>query len=433
LDDGIEVTMAKKQQSKEILRQRMRTKNVYYYVDQINNLDIKSKEVFKNGKKEIHYPFRWDGSPKYGNIKKIIYENMPQPLPRGFNKSFKKGYGLTRTCRQLVFTLQDKYPSIETLIFSGKRKSSIGTREAVFDWQEFDKQYDHLSALSQKHSEETKTLSAEVLAAIFPKKFSKIKTKYIKHSVSLYINEIMDNIEHFSNRDVQAAVSLFESIVEEKVGINTKKTLKTKEVIEEYYIEEVLGEFESRLCQKGETSTLEKKWQQFFKDYNWIFSQLFASPVLYFGSEAYIGGKTINNKGGKIVDFIYKNALTNNLALIEIKTHLTPLLEQKPYRGKDVFSITKHFSGAIAQVLDQKDNLMKDFNKTCKGEELEAFNPRCIIVIGKMATLNKYQKKSFELFRSSCKDVHIVTFDEILQKLTNLYSILTGKAKKSQA
>ena len=109
---------------------------------------------------------------------------------------------------------------------------------------------------------------------------------------------------------------------------------------------------------------------------------------------------------------------------------LTSILESKPYRGKDVFSITKHFSGAIAQVLDQKDNLMKDFNNTCKGTELEAFNPRCIIVIGKLASLSKNQRKSFELFRSSCKEVHIVTFDEVCQKIENLLSILAGKEQK---
>lgn len=422
--------MAKTSAAKEILKSSMQTKDVYHYVNSDEGIDIKSKEVFKNGKKLIHYPFRRDGIPKYNNIKRIFYEEMPDPLPRGFKKVYQKGYGLTRTCQSLVYLIQDKYPSVETLIFSTKQKSSVSSKKIIFNATDFDNQYDRLGLLFQRHSEEIKQASQEVLAKIFPDKFKNVKPRYTKNSLSELIKNAADNIKDFSAKDVEAAIDLFNLVAEEKEIEQTTKTLRTKEIIEEYYLEEVLAEFRKQLKQKTETTTLEKNWQIFFKTYNWIFSQLFAFPVLYFDSEAYVGGKTIENKNGKVVDFVYKNALTSNIALIEIKTHLTPLLESNPYRGKDVFSITKHFSGAIAQVLDQKDNLMKDFNNTCKGAGLEAFNPPCIIVIGRISALDKNQRKSFELFRSSCKEVHIVTFDEVCLKIENLLSILTGKTKK---
>lgn len=419
--------MAKKDTTEEVLKNNQRTKEVYHYIDHEEGIEIKSKEVFKNGKKIVHYPFRRDGSPKYNNIKAIIYEEMPDSLPRGFIKAYQKGYGLTKTCQPLIYQIQDKYPSVDTLVFSTKQNSRFDTTKVIFNANDFDRQYNHLALLFQRHSTETKTTAHDVLANIFPGQFKGTKKTYTKGSLSLFIKTITDNISEFSIKDTEAVVEIFNLVAENKEIEQTVKTLRTKEIIEEYYLEEILKQFKKNLDQKNDTQALEKKWQAFFKEYNWIFSQLFASPVIYFDSEAYVGGKTIGNTNGKVVDFVYKNALTNNVTLIEIKTHLTPLLESKAYRGKDVFSITKHFSGAISQVLDQKDNLLSEFNSLSKGTDLQAFNPRCIVVIGKIDSLSKDQRKSFELFRNSYKEINIVTFDEIFKTIENLLKILTRK------
>nr|WP_231595864.1 Shedu anti-phage system protein SduA domain-containing protein [Bacillus sp. LK2] len=89
-------------------------------------------------------------------------------------------------------------------------------------------------------------------------------------------------------------------------------------------------------------------------------NQVFASSLLLFKGKTYIGGKGLDNKEGKVVDFIFKNSITNDIALIEIKTPRKKLLSNE-YRH-NVFSIHPDLSGAIVQVLSYKDKIQKGFN-----------------------------------------------------------------------
>ena len=61
-------------------------------------------------------------------------------------------------------------------------------------------------------------------------------------------------------------------------------------------------------------------WQPFFEKNAWILSQLFHAPVMFFKGKRYVGGKGLDDHGGQYTDFIYKNDITDNIALIEIKT-----------------------------------------------------------------------------------------------------------------
>ena len=98
--------------------------------------------------------------------------------------------------------------------------------------------------------------------------------------------------------------------------------------------------------------------------------------------------------------------------------------------------MSEDLSGGIAQVLDQRDNLLKDFYRLSyeklkyskkPEEDFEANNPKCILVIGMINNLTEEQKKSFELIRNSIKDVEIITFDELLYKIKALKKLITGK------
>ncbi len=157
---------------------------------------------------------------------------------------------------------------------------------------------------------------------------------------------------------------------------------------------------------------------------------MFASPMVFFADKAYLGGKDLNNKKGKVADFIYKNHFSRSMVIIEIKTHKTPLIINTPYRKPDVFSISKDLSGAINQVLDQKDTLQKDYNGVTKGAEVDSFNPTCIVLAGQISNLKKEHFKSFELFRNNSKDVNIVTYDELLKRIETILQIFMNKKNK---
>lgn len=95
------------------------------------------------------------------------------------------------------------------------------------------------------------------------------------------------------------------------------------------------------------TNPVEEFWQKELSS-NSFLSQLFPYPVMLVHGKAYVGGKSVFNKGRNIVDFLLKNSLTDNAALVEIKTPVTPLLGSL-YRG-NVYNISNELSGSVIQV-----------------------------------------------------------------------------------
>jgi hypothetical protein len=54
----------------------------------------------------------------------------------------------------------------------------------------------------------------------------------------------------------------------------------------------------------------------------------------------------------------------------------------------------------------------------------QAYNPRCYLVVGRVAQLPEDAKKSFELFRTAQSAVQIVTFDEVRTRLQSIRDVL---------
>lgn len=131
--------------------------------------------------------------------------------------------------------------------------------------------------------------------------------------------------------------------------------------------------------------------------------------------------------GDKFADFLVKNNLTDNTALIEIKTPNTQLLSKNPYRGS-VYTPSPYFSGSINQILDQKYRFQQEIcqkKANTRTDDLESYSVNCLLIIGKTPE-EPDQKKSFELFRGNSKNIEIITFDELLEKLKQLYSFLSS-------
>lgn len=169
----------------------------------------------------------------------------------------------------------------------------------------------------------------------------------------------------------------------------------------------------------------EEFWQtEVFKENQWVLAQVFTCPCTIFEDKAYVGGKSISNSGGNLCDFIYQNRLSQNVALIEIKTPCTEIIGGQ-YRG--TFSLSHELSGAINQVLNYRDNLTKEYYSLCHNGDapFEVLTPKCVVVIGKVSSLTTEQIAAFENFRNSLNNVMIITFDELHRKIADLISILS--------
>lgn len=183
----------------------------------------------------------------------------------------------------------------------------------------------------------------------------------------------------------------------------------------------------------------EECWQKYFGKNFDVLSLITPLPIVLYKEKAYVGGKDPSNKGGSEADFWSKNSISLNSSLIEIKTPYTNLVNiGKTYRNR-VYSPGEDVVGGIVQLLHYKDMITKNYyNLYASKEENEDFrvsNPMCILIIGNYEKLKKEGNRdmieSFELYRSNQKDVSIITFDELIEKIDTIIRMIESKKDNS--
>lgn len=172
----------------------------------------------------------------------------------------------------------------------------------------------------------------------------------------------------------------------------------------------------------------EKAWQRFFSKFSFALCQVFYTPTVIINSEAYVGGKRVDQSGGGVVDFLSKNRFTQRAHLIEIKTPNTKLLNEKAYRN-NVWTATRDLTGAVAQVMNYRDQLTDDMPEDVseRAVALRRSPPMCAVIIGNTKELNAdpQKKRAFENFRNR-SDVVILTFDEVRDRVVSVRDVLQG-------
>ena len=172
----------------------------------------------------------------------------------------------------------------------------------------------------------------------------------------------------------------------------------------------------------------ENEWQEFLQRNPFILSLVFGRPIVKVGEQASVGGRTITGGGNKIADFLVRNSLTNNAALVEIKTPQANLLNKRAYR-KNVYAPALDLVGAINQALDQKSKFEQDIagiRNRNRSLDLEAHHVHACVLAGTMPS-GEEQIRCFELFRHNLKDVTVVTYDELVRKVEDLCAFLDGQ------
>lgn len=167
-------------------------------------------------------------------------------------------------------------------------------------------------------------------------------------------------------------------------------------------------------------------WQGLLREHAWVFSLLTGSPVVVLSEKAYVGGKGIEGRGGGEVDFLVRNALTDNVSFIEIKTPQTPLLADQ-YRSSGAHALHRELSGGIVQVLGYRESFANELHALqaqSATREFRAHNPRCVLIAGRSDGLGAEEVRSFELFRGALSDVQIWTFDEVAERLRGMRRVL---------
>jgi hypothetical protein len=407
---------------KENLTTNDSNKLIYEYCDISGNPIFKAIEINKvtdNVVLNLYRVNRKTDEITQGKIKVLEFDgwNSLVELPSYFKKVYSRTeyYGLhSKAVKRLIKSVSYKFKDLEKVKISKSKSTRFNIKSITFLWSD-------LEPILKKLNSETSSNERNIKQYI-NNELAKLSIKFTKQPRNLNYGDLerfmsrYESFDRITDSDIASISNLLDLLPKNKISVTTN-FIKTKDKINIAFFEEILEKFK-RL--KSSTNDNEKDWQDFFEKNSWVFSHLFPYDVILREREAYVGGKTFENKDGKVVDFLYQNGFKDNYALLEIKTHKKDLLKNGAYRGTDVFSMSDDLSGGINQCLDQKDNFIKEF-----GKEFKPIDPKCILVIGLRSKLKSEQIKCFELLRANQKNVEIVTFDELENKISGLLNVLS--------
>lgn len=228
------------------------------------------------------------------------------------------------------------------------------------------------------------------------------------------LGEALTQISNVENKNI---------VLDNLKKISNSGLLNISNLVNATKIKSVLDEWEKNKSNNQEIQF----WHPFFKKHHWIIPQVFSSNVTLFNDEFYVGGLSQGNrKGAKFVDFVVRNKLSRNISLVEIKTPQKPLISKNEYdKRSGIYSMSNELTGAISQVLNQKDEIQKDFRHDNQSKDYNVLNPGCILIIGSKENeqMNPKQEVCFELFKNSQKDIEIITFDELFERIKSILTI----------
>jgi len=381
------------------------------------------------------------GEPKYNQITTIAFDdnasgNLPfeedgleellRKLPRGFIKDWRFGLGILYDYRYIPNAIEEIDEITTIMVISGDQPYPTETDGDVFFLAE--KRFENLRVkidqLDGKYSRERRndmqllcysSLLHESLPNKYPAKARKLPPDLLAELVALGSSS-----PPLTKRDRKTVVDLVEKNLPPLAKDKRKTLYKLKSDIELVTLSELITVYEKLL----EGNSNEERWQQFLSENVFILDLAFGYPVKMIGEKPYVGGKGFNGQGGQFSDFVMASESTSSLAIIEIKAPSKELLSATEYRTT-VYAPSRELSGSVSQALSQRMSLQHNFfslaNKLT--ERVNAVTVPIVIIIGRNP-IEEQKRISFECYRNSLRDVLIITFDELLLRLKNIYRAL---------
>jgi hypothetical protein len=394
---------------------------------------------FDTSTKTIHiYPLRTAPSmsvmtPKYGPVREIAFEGVEFTLP-------ENEYEVEDHLRELDdhFYHQPIYglgirapyrPIIDVIAGRGFRRLVISrARDTLLDYPTFVLSQDDLDEISfelgriadrfssQSRTERLRHVHNELLARRFPERFARDERRRDKDILVSLLRRTEPHAIPLSAADREALVTRAAEEAPALARRNRHQLYKLQRDFELAGLNDLISRFEADLA-KPHPETF---WQNLLKFNPFILSMLFGYPIVLVRDQAHVGGQRLDGTGETIIDFLLRNASTDNLAIVEIKTPGTVLMGNEFRAGR--YRPSAALNGAVIQVIDQRYELLVNYNSRAR-EAGKAHAVDCVVVAGRRPA-DADRLASFEMYRNSLKDVRIYTFDEVLLKLQALREYL---------
>lgn len=217
-------------------------------------------------------------------------------------------------------------------------------------------------------------------------------------------------IDKFSKDEFRKVEEFYEAIIKEtgdKGNFLQRNFLK----VSESNLESILEEFKKNLDKKPKEQT----WQTFFEKNIFIFDSRYIN---------FISKHCIKTGRSSEPNFLVYD-IYGYIDIYEIKKSDVPLLQFDP--SHDNYYWTTDVSKALSQLekyiftCTQNRLVIEQTLKDEKGLELKVIRPKGVLVIGSRKNLaDKKMENDFEILRSSLKNIEIVLYDEMYNRLKNL-------------
>lgn len=352
-------------------------------------------------------------------------------LPDGFIKSASDGFGINPKYNQIVKTVIQSGAQDLRLTESEPKKRIVGTSYLI-SYDEFEMLCSRIrkansAARMAAKAEKAIYLHNEMLASVDEVKFPPKTKPFQKDALQRAAGQAVSSPGKLKPADRKAVVKIVKTEIRAIAEKDETELLELNREIEVVTLEAVI----EKMTKMMGAGLKETKWQKFLFENPFILRLVFGLPIMVFGEQVSVGGIRFDSKGGKLADFVVKSGAFGNLAIIEIKTPDTVLMEHKVYRGS-VHAPTRELSGGVNQVIDQRYMLGGEIDvRKNRSREFDVWNygVKCYVIAGRAIIeedklLQEAKRKSFEFYRNNLVDVTVITFDELLDKLKALLSFL---------
>lgn len=409
-------------------------------VGKLAPLNVKLVELAAGAKLLTIYPINTlegqigYGKPKYEQIKRLEVEldSIPEDivgalenLPAGFVKDPAYGLGLLKAANFFVELIEEN-SSCEAIRFGLSQGVDIQGDTFQISLEAFGALWQELTRVASRGQRATRRIKQAVTQDALKDALGLQPGRYSggRHPHARLVEQAAAGINHLTAAETESLVDSLTS--GDTLGsVSRVRLKKLRQDVELVNLDYLITNFADMLGQR----LGEERWQQFFEENAFALHQVFGAPLVRVHSEAAVGGTSFDGSSGKIADYLVRHSLTNNIALVEIKRPDTKLLASRPYRS-GVFPASTELSGALTQVLDQRYHVMQEF-LTLKGNarqwELESHSVACFVVAGRLPAADEIeQQKSLSMIRENSKNVVIITYDEVLERMRQLREFLGG-------
>lgn len=352
-------------------------------------------------KKESMY-----GQALYG--KRIYYEGK---RPEGLDpETGKMNFG-----KHILETLQKRFGDNFRFVISKADNNIVvkkDTKKNDIYWVRISQPI--LRSIGKELRERTRDIKLDIVrgacGALFPSYFKQESTAYVPGTLARVLSGI--DVRRMSDKDKETVHKMLPDFValESMKSINL---LKAKAQIES------LRELEADLRTAIEQGHPERWWQTYIKDKILIIQQ---------GYIRVIEKLNISVVGTKFPDFLL---VTHDgyVDILEIKKPDTPLLRHDEARDN------YYWDTELAKAIIQTENYIEAINRvkdTVRSElkdkyniDLRVLRPRGIVLAGDSKNLStEKEKDDFRLQSQSLKNLTILTYDELLARLSNYIGAL---------